>query len=327
MKRVIFLCEHEYEWYIRPVQTALHATGLVSSEVVGACGLQRLSPEIDGINLLVTPHSFLVEILEFCRRMRGRIPSLTIQDGLIEHKSSQHRFQGIYRYRPLETDYIAVFGERSRALVAAYGADKERVFVTGCPRFDTYLGRARQEKDGYVLITMANRPGYGTERALRFYALLDQVLEYMEGSGTAYKLRSSRGIRPGGIESPEKLRASLPLRVVAAITKSLQDQTNLQDDLEGASAVITTPSTVSLEAMLLDRPVCHLLPDPETVYTSSAWTITNSSDIPSVITELRNPPDLKKRYQKLVLEENLLTSGSATTRVRDLILNLLGLPI
>lgn len=323
VRRVLFLCEPAYRWYLDGVIEAITSQDGYEVIVESSEGLDHLESGGDRFDLIVTIHSSVDRVLRFCAARRGRVPSLTIQDGIIEYRSSNHRVQGHLRYRPLCTDFIAVFGPRSRSLVEAYGTSPERIFVTGSPRFDRYFDVLDDlTAEACLLITMANRSSYGRERMVRFYRLLIALLRYCEQQCLPYRLRLGRGAKMNGIESIEKVAPDLSDEEIQYFRSRPVSERCLMDDLRAATAVVTTPSTVSLEAMSLGRPVAHLNFDAETVFLQSAWVLSSAEDFSSVIPQLLNPSSYKMAFQRVILNENIVGGASATEAVVNLVLRL-----
>jgi hypothetical protein len=152
-----------------------------------------------------------------------------------------------------------------------------------------------------------------------FYELLNRIIAYCEQNEIPHKFRPSRGILPGAIESIDKVRDRVSRETADRFSNLQGDETPLLQDVLGARAVITTPSTVSVESMALGRPLCHLLFDSETVYLPSAWAIRKSDDIPEVIGEILNPPRFKMPYQEVIFEENVSCFGTSAAEVAKLI--------
>jgi len=96
----------------------------------------------------------------------------------------------------------------------------------------------------------------------------------------------------------------------------------ITEDIKNSSAVITSISTVALEAMAMGRPVAILNYCGETVYHRTPWEICGQNHIPSVIKELLVPPSAKLLFQNQLLADYALCDGSATSRVITLINNM-----
>jgi hypothetical protein len=89
--------------------------------------------------------------------------------------------------------------------------------------------------------------------------------------------------------------------------------------LEWADAVVTTPSTVMLETMLLGRPVAALDYANTPRFVPTAWTISAREHIPRVVAELLDPSTRKMAFQRDCLDDCLECDGPAAPRVATLI--------
>jgi hypothetical protein len=97
------------------------------------------------------------------------------------------------------------------------------------------------------------------------------------------------------------------------------DSNELADIIEQVDAVVTTPSTAMLEAMILKRPVAVLDYHNVPRFVPTAFTISAQEHIPQVITELLHPPMRKIAYQEDTLHECLVCDSSSSSRVAQLI--------
>lgn len=316
---IIFICNEHYISYITPIIQQLN----VKTEIISPEQISEKKDLIYSANLLITIHSFVKTVLELFLELKGKIPTLTIQDGILEYKSSKHRFQGFYRYRPLVSDHIAVFGEVSQKLLLSYGVANEQIHITGSPRFDI-IEQYKQKNHHlpYLLITMANRPGYGLKNIQSYYSLMEKLLIWLESQQVPFKLRLSRGVSNIGQESIYKVLEN-PSNILIKYFDQTPTKTYLYEDLANAFAVVTTPSTVSLEAMLFDIPVVHLLPDPTLVYLQTAWSICKEENIEEVIIDLTNIDPLKMSFQNIILNDNISHRNSSIEKITKLIYALL----
>ena len=101
---------------------------------------------------------------------------------------------------------------------------------------------------------------------------------------------------------------------------------SLLDDILGSSAVITTPSTVALESMILDRPTAILQTGFYPMYLESAFQLYSQDSFLTVLSCLsKRDGDFSDRmaFQELIRSDNVLDDGQATKRVADIIKNLL----
>jgi hypothetical protein len=89
--------------------------------------------------------------------------------------------------------------------------------------------------------------------------------------------------------------------------------------LERVDAVITTPSTALLEAMLSGRPVAALDYHNVPRFVATAWTISAAEQIAPVLAELLDAPARKMAFQRMCLRDSLECDGPSAPRVARLI--------
>jgi hypothetical protein len=99
----------------------------------------------------------------------------------------------------------------------------------------------------------------------------------------------------------------------------------LTEVLKQVDAVITTPSTAILEAMLVERPVAALDYHNVPRFVPTAWTISAPYHIRSAIDEILNPATRKMAFQKDCLHDCLCCEGPAAQRANCLISKMAGM--
>lgn len=321
---ILFLVEPAYAAYLAPVRLALERLGHPQGELLASAQLEDAHARIEDASILVTVHSLVPAIARVCDCVRGRVPTLTIQDGVIEYRHCMYPAKGVSRYAPLRTDAIAAFGAQSHAMLRALGVAETSIHITGNPRFDVYgAAQPTQARAGSLLITSANRPTRQVSDAIRYYLLLQNLFAYLDAQSIPFHLRLSRHTEPRKLSAIETVADQLdPLFVERYRALGAQSR-SLMEDLDRASAVITTPSTVALEAMIKGLPVALLEYDAETTMTPSVWKIRCADDVAFVVPQLLNPPALKLSLQDVYRAECLLQDGAASEHVAALILAML----
>jgi len=313
---ICFLLDKKYLSYIEPITINLD----IKYFIIYIEDIEKEKSKLLKSKLIVTIHSFHKKVLDFLQEVNGKVKTLTIQDGIIEFKSSNHRFQGNYRFRPLYSDFIACFGEQSKRILLAYGVQEKQIIITGNPRFDNIKSYNSQGK--YLLITMANRPGYGLKNTIKYYKLMESLLYWLEENEVLFKLRLSRGVSKIGQESIYKIFDN-PSDILKKYYDHMPSKESLYEDLSKSYAVITTPSTVSLEAMLFNIPVVHLISDSVPINLQTIYNIYRKEDFSQIINELKNPNSFKMLNQKMILEDNISYTNNSTVKVIEIIKDLI----
>jgi hypothetical protein len=93
--------------------------------------------------------------------------------------------------------------------------------------------------------------------------------------------------------------------------------------LQNVDAVITTPSTIMLEAVLHGLPVAILDYNNCPQYVPAAWTISAPRHIDQVLPELFNPPAAKLLFQETMLHDALECRTPAAPRMVQLVESML----
>lgn len=252
----------------------------------------------------------IARCLERARELR--VPSVVLQDGILEWRCQYENplfgsGGGAPQHQPVLADKIACIGRQSARQIAAWG-NAEKVEVAGMPRLDHLLARepAPVQRPGRrILVMTAKKPGFTaaqTETTLHSLRDVQRFLARREGVDVVWRVSREMAERLGVVNHFRQ--ASSP---------------ELREVLERVDAVITTPSTAMLEAMLLGRPVAALDYHNVPRFVPTAWTISAADHLPAVIAELLDPPPRKLAFQRDCLRDCLECEGPAAPRVAELI--------
>jgi len=260
-------------------------------------------------DLVLCVNDFVYDISRCLDEARSaRIPSLVLQDGILEWRCQYENplfgaGGGAPQHQPVLADKIACLGSQSARAIGAWG-NASKVEVTGMPRLDPLLKRTppKVRHPGTRLLVMtAKKPGFTPEQ-------------------TAVTLRSLRDVKAHLETLPEIdviWRLSKGLDQTLGVANRLKDDSGLELAalLETVDAVITTPSTALLEAMLMERPVAALDYHNVPRFVQTAWTMSAPGHIAEVVAELRDPPPRKMAFQRDCLNDSLACAGPAAPRV------------
>jgi hypothetical protein len=265
-------------------------------------------------DLVVCVNDFAYELTKCIDQARiAGIPSLTIQDGTLEWRCQYDNpmfsaGNGAPQHQPVLTDKIACLGALSARHIAAWG-NADKVEVTGMPRLDNLVVRQ-----------IASRRPTGRDRVL----VMTAKKPWFDETQRLIILRSLREVR-------DYLAARPEIDVVWRLTKKLEDELGVRNTLtsldnleivqvlEGVDAVITTPSTAILEAMLCGKPVAALDYFNTPRFLPTAWTISASEHIAPIVEDLLEPPAPKLAFQRTCLRDALHCDGTAAPRVAELV--------
>ncbi len=270
-----------------------------------------------------------------CKQLKQQnIATLYAVDGILEWRNAwENRPDEIacpWTMRPCLADVVATIGWRQQAVLEAWG--NRNCLPIGLPRLDELCtqheagvvdspcdppaGTARQSVDASappfrVLVMTAKCPGYTETQIETTYRSLQAVRDYF---------KSSVNTNPT-LEVVWRLTGDLEQRLQVTNAGQAGDSRDLVSILKRCDAVITTPSTAMLEAMLLGLPVAILDFHNTPTYADAAYRIPHAEQIGPVVDRLvqhRNSSACQQ-MQEFLLQENLLCDGMATGRMVQLI--------
>ena len=175
------------------------------------------------------------------------------------------------------------------------------------PRLDYLLAQSappRRRPGARILVMTAKNPGFtARQRQITLESLMDVKTVLAERKGVEAWWRVSKAVAA-------ELNIENQLEQISSA--------ELAGILARVDAVISTPSTAILEAMLLGRPVAALDYHNVPRFLLTAWTISARGQIQGVVSELLEPPAAKAAYQMNSLADSLECNGPAAGRVWQL---------
>jgi hypothetical protein len=240
------------------------------------------------------------------------IPTLCLQDGILEWRCQYENplfaaGGGAPQHQPVLVDKIACLGNQSARQIAFWG-NMERVEVTGMPRLDALAALPAPEFNHprkRILVMTAKKPWFDDVQQELIMRSLRDVKAYLESQS----------------EIEIMWRVTKNLAEMLGVENRLQELGGgeLTQLLSSVDAVITTPSTAMLEAMLLQRPVAALDYPNVPRFVPTTWTISASEHIAPIVKELLSPTAVKLAFQNDCLTDSLYCDGPAAPRVAALI--------
>jgi hypothetical protein len=301
------------QWdHIRPVEQALVGEAEFHYDTV--CDPRMMLEARPDLALCVNEfRTAVADCLHAARSMH--IPTLLLQDGILEWRCQYENplfgsGGGPPQHQPVLSDKIACLGEQSARLLRSWG-NQGKIEVTGMPRLDHLLTRPiveRSRPGRCVLVATAKNPGFTPEQ----------------------REITARSLRDVANELKARPEINVLWRISPAMTRQLNVSNQLTEfsssdfasTLEKADALITTPSTSMLEAMLLERPVAMLDYHNVPRFVPTVWTISAREHIGPVLDDLLRCPANKSQYQRCLLSDCLASDRPAAYRVAELIRNM-----
>ncbi len=273
-----------------------------------------------------------------CQQLKNRnVATLYMIDGILEWRNAwENRADEPacqWTMRPVLAHKVACIGTSQARVLAAWG-NESKIEVTGVPRFDTLVNRWTADRgtdaqpvDTFrILIMTAKFPGFTSRQTENARCGLADLKAFFE-SDPKHGQDENRAIEIN----------RRPIEVVWRLTRSMHERVGVQNQLHDLSgnelaavldsvdAVISTPSTAMVEAMLMRRPVAMLEYNRNPHYVPAAWHIGSQQDIAGVIEQLIDPPASKIQYQNSILIDTLMIAEqeSASERMSELIRRML----
>lgn len=269
-------------------------------EHVTEAGLDYVFPENTALVVAVdTYNEPRVTLLR--KAVEQQIPTLILADGILEYRNTWEHPQIVPGsiFQPVLSHKIACLGHSQARIIETWG-NAGKCEVVGSPKFDTYAGlkrRQRQPDEPFRILVMTALTPYFTEAQhdLVRQSLLD-LKRFFDGTQVIDNVR---------VEPIWRLTKGLESEIgVKCFTGDLTGR-ELAEFLQNVDAVITTPSTSMLEAMLLGLPVAVLDYCNCPHYVQAAWRITAIGHITSTVAELLDPPAPKMLFQESMLHDSL----------------------
>lgn len=251
-----------------------------------------------------------------CRELQNRfVATLYLLDGILEWRNAWENRPDEpacpWTMRPVLADKVACLGPSQARWLASWG-NRDKIEIVGVPRFDGIPAAHRppeKQNTFRLLVLTAKCPGFTPEQ-------------------TAITLRSLRDFRdecprltPDGRPVELHWRLAGDLANVLKVENQLSETTGreLSEQISRVDAVVTTPSTAMLEAMLLGRPLALLDYHNAPQLTPAAWTIPTAAHIAPVVAQLSDPPPAKWQLQEYLLHDHLYLAESSCRRFSQLI--------
>ncbi len=282
-------------------------------EYVTDAGLDYVFPAETALVVAVdTYHEPRVSLLR--KAVDQGIPTLILADGILEYRNTWEHPQlspGAI-YQPVLGHKLACIGRSQARTVESWG-NPGQCEIVGMPRLDKFAGfKRRQRRAGEpfrVLVMTALTPYFTAEQHERVRQSLLDLKSFFAGTRTIDDVR---------IEPIWRVTKGLDAEI--SVDCAITDLTGRQlpDVLQSVDAVITTPSTTMLEAMLLGLPVAVLDYCNCPHYVQPAWRITAPEQIAPTFAELLDPPAPKMLFQDTTLHDALECATPATPRLLSL---------
>jgi len=247
-------------------------------------------------------------------RSENRIPVLVLADGILEYRNTwqQPELPPGAIFQPALAHKVACLGRSQARQLEAWG-NIGQCEVVGAPRMDRLRERGGSPRVGgsfRLLVMTARRPAF-TARQRR--TVRESLADMLDWHGRRSEVSGRR------VQFLWRLSDGLDEELGLAGSPRNFAKRDLIGLLQRVDAVITTPSTAMLEAMLLGVPVAVLDYTLSPQYVPAAWTITAPQHIEPILAELADPPPSKMLFQQTVLHDALECRTPAAPRMARLV--------
>lgn len=263
----------------------------------------------DDAGLIVTHYHYQTPEVSVLRRLRqeNRVPILILSDGILEFRNTWDH-PGLPAgsiFQPIMGHKLATIGQSQARVVESWGNPVGSCEVIGLPKCDPLIGRTRRirphDEPAQVLVCTARTPGFTSAQKYQVERSLRDLKEWFDRTDRCVPIW--------------RLTDRLDRRIGVKQTRNNTSGIEMHDLLRQIDAVVTTPSTVMLEAAMHDLPVAKLDYNNCPSYVPAAWNITAPKHISAIMESLLCAPAAYMTYQLNVLHDALECSTPATPRL------------
>src|SRR5262249_17603630 len=217
---------------------------------------------------------------------------------------------GMPMFQPVLSHKIACLGRSQARLLESWG-NQGRCEVVGAPRLDGFIGRRPRTRmpgaPAIVLVATAQTPGFTERQVAAVVAALTDVR------------RAVAARDPSSVQTRWRVAKVIEAQMELISEECDLPWTPLEDSLAHADAVISTPSTLLLEAMLTGLPTALLDYTNSPQYVPSAWSITRAEHVQEALDGLLYPPPERRLLQDFLLHDSLECCTPAAPRAAELL--------
>jgi len=282
-------------------------------EIVRDYDIDWLPPADAGI--VITHNHYRWEELSILRQIveKTAVPLLILVDGILEYRNAfQHPdlAEGCM-LQPVIGHKVACIGRSQVRWIESWG-NVGKCELVGMPRLDDVVGRERETDRSTepfrLLVASARTPWFNDEQRETTFRGITAINEFVNANATI-------GGRP--LEVCWRMAESLHLNLKVDGFQARPDP--IRQVLEKVDAVVTTPSTLQLEAAALRLPVAVVDFHNSPQMTPMAWTIKHAAQVADSISELADPPAAKMLAQDVLLQDALQLQEPALERMSRLV--------
>ncbi|MEY8200934.1 MAG: hypothetical protein RPS47_16975 [Colwellia sp.] len=234
------------------------------------------------------------------------VKTIVVFDGIYEwenaYNNPKHISAGMKLYDPIDAAMALTVGAGNNYL--SYINANVKFYSYRPSRMKIELANGAESKVGTVLLTTAKTPYFSLDERTRLVCLYKEVLNKCLAMFEVVDFRffDEELLNDiGGDISRNKVRGAFI------------------DVVKNYGALITTPSTISIEAMSLGLPVAHLDYRDSPLFCQAGWRINQSIDIADVLESMKKLDSGRLNFQFSEVESTLNPDLSIERSLSDLV--------
>lgn len=258
-------------------------------------------------------------IVEICKNKK--IPVCLFLAGSLAVQKPEGKIWSLPFAKQRTADMMLVWGENDLKNCIDSGADERKIIIGGAPRYDKYFLN-NSIKEEYILVLTGGFPSTqysyfnSSEPILKFEKLFTDVLHEIK------KLDKKIILKRHPTQGPQEFINFQNIVKEIVPNATILKNANTLELISNASLIISGPSTVLEEAIILNKPIIFLpYHDNDEgrpyVSTNAVINIKNSNDFNKTIHDVLFDEDIKKilkNGRKKFLEKTISYQGSASRR-------------
>ncbi|MFK7768523.1 MAG: hypothetical protein AB8B55_14975 [Mariniblastus sp.] len=310
-----------------PEEVSHHAAPFRKRLNIQIADPERVSPISKPGDLAIFFSEHFDRFRNCCQQLQKQnVATLYMVDGILEWRNAwENRADEVacpYTMRPVLADKVACIGESQARILRSWG-NTGKTEIVGIPRLDSGNNTGKRKPNRSqsfgenatfrVLVMTAKTPGFTPEQVATTKQSLLDLKSWLDKNSTLNQVP---------IEFVWRLTGGLSSDI--GVENNLSDLTGkeLGEVLNQVDAVITTPSTAMLEAMLLDLPVAVLDYHNCPHYVNAGWDICKRDHIGPAIRQMADRVEKRMLFQRTELDNALYVADSGAPNATDRIVEL-----
>jgi hypothetical protein len=244
------------------------------------------------------------------------VATLYLVDGILEWRNAWLNRDDEpacpWTMRPVLAHKVACIGYQQARILSSWG-NGAKVEIVGIPRLDQLPEtefRDNGSRPWKLLVITAKCPGFTP-------AQQETTLRSLQSLQSFFQEPS----QPLSREVSVRWRLTADLAEKLGVINETRDLSGgeLADQIREVDAVVTTPSTAMLEAMLLGKPTALLDFHGVPQWSPAVWNLAHESQFRAVFEQMMAPTALAEMWQRELLHDQLYRLEPATDRLAQLI--------